>query len=91
MKHKLERKKAWRRKINFFTGKRRADALDGHDDDEAHNISEIELIEHEEQSTISCVREGVDISSLLTPGCCTNVMKRNIRRRHNITTVKRDI
>ena len=58
MKHKLERKKAWRGKINFFTGKRRADALDGHDDDGAHNISEIELIEHEEQSTISCVSDG---------------------------------
>ena len=28
MKHKLERKKAWRRKINFFTGKRREDDVD---------------------------------------------------------------
>ena len=64
MKHKLERKKAWRRKINFFTGKRREDDGDDfnhnnwHDDDEADNIFQFELIEHEEQSTISCVSDG---------------------------------
>ena len=58
MKHKLERKKAWRRKINFFTGKRREDDgdefnhNDWHDDDGVDNISQFELIKHEEPSTI---------------------------------------
>ena len=53
MKHKLERKKAWRRKINFFTGKRREDDgdefnhNDWQNDDEADNIFQFELIELE--------------------------------------------
>ena len=64
MKHKLERKKAWRRKINFFTGKRREDDgdefnhNDWQNDDEADNIFQFELIEHEEPSTILCVSDG---------------------------------